>query len=135
MSLSLIMRKPAYCICENKDADQLCGNRTTDQRLCFRYTIVQFLYYLNLKFQALVIFCGCTAQFVSDWSETPKTGYISHDEAHIMTFRDTFQYCKLTFFRCYLFLGFCVHKFVCGNLFLLIAKQCTVFLFDNFVAI
>ena len=31
------MRKPAFCICENKDADQLCGNRTTDQRLCFRY--------------------------------------------------------------------------------------------------
>ena len=35
--LSLVMRKPAFCICENKDADQLCGNRTTDQRLCFRY--------------------------------------------------------------------------------------------------
>ena len=31
------MRKPAFYICENKDADQLCGNRTTDQRLCFRY--------------------------------------------------------------------------------------------------
>ena len=31
------MRKPAFCICENKDADQLCGNRTADQRLCFRY--------------------------------------------------------------------------------------------------
>ena len=32
------MRKPAFCICENKDADQLRGNRETDQRLCFRYT-------------------------------------------------------------------------------------------------
>ena len=30
--------KPAFCICENKDADQLRGNRETDQRLCFRYT-------------------------------------------------------------------------------------------------
>ena len=36
--LSLIMRKPAFCICENKDADQLRGNREADQRLCFRYT-------------------------------------------------------------------------------------------------
>ena len=35
--MSLVMRKPAFCICENKDADQLCGNRTADQRLCFRY--------------------------------------------------------------------------------------------------
>ena len=41
---SLVMRKPAFCICENKDADQLRGNREADQRnreanqhLCFRY--------------------------------------------------------------------------------------------------
>ena len=32
------MRKPAFCICENKDADQLRGNREADQRLCFRFT-------------------------------------------------------------------------------------------------
>ena len=31
------MRKPTFCICKNKDADQLRGNRETDQRLCFRY--------------------------------------------------------------------------------------------------
>ena len=30
--------KPTICICENKDADQLRGNREADQRLCFRYT-------------------------------------------------------------------------------------------------
>ena len=37
-NLSLVMRKPAFCICENKDADQLRGNCEADQRLCFRYT-------------------------------------------------------------------------------------------------
>ena len=31
------MRKPTFCICENKDADQLRGNHEADQRLCFRY--------------------------------------------------------------------------------------------------
>ena len=36
--MSLVVRKPAFCICENKDADQLCCNREADQRLCFRYT-------------------------------------------------------------------------------------------------
>ena len=43
------MRKPAFCICENKDADQLRGNREADQRLCFRYidTLVKGL--SNLK--------------------------------------------------------------------------------------
>ena len=35
--MSRAMKKPAFCICENKDADQLRGNPEADQRLCFRY--------------------------------------------------------------------------------------------------
>ena len=31
------MRKPAFCICENKEADQLRGYCEADQRLCFPY--------------------------------------------------------------------------------------------------
>ena len=31
------MRIQTFCICENKDADQLRGNRESDQRLCFGY--------------------------------------------------------------------------------------------------
>ena len=31
------MGKTTICIGENKDADQLRGNREADQRLCFRY--------------------------------------------------------------------------------------------------
>ena len=36
-NLSRVLIKPAFGICENKDADQLRGNREADQRLCFRY--------------------------------------------------------------------------------------------------
>ena len=36
--LSRVMRKSDFCICENKNADQLRGDREADQRLCFRYT-------------------------------------------------------------------------------------------------
>ena len=32
------MGKPTICFGENKDADQLRGNREADQRLCFRYS-------------------------------------------------------------------------------------------------
>ena len=46
------MRKSDFCICENKGADQLRGNREADQRLCFRYTDSKYLYNLNPKFQA-----------------------------------------------------------------------------------
>ena len=35
--MSRVVRKLAFCICENKDADQLPGNPEADQRLCFRY--------------------------------------------------------------------------------------------------
>ena len=31
------MRKPTFCICENKDADQLHGNCKVDEPLCFHY--------------------------------------------------------------------------------------------------
>ena len=32
------MRKPCFCLCKNKGADQLRSNCEADQRLCFRYT-------------------------------------------------------------------------------------------------
>ena len=32
--------KTVFCISENKDADQLRGNREADQRLCFRYIAI-----------------------------------------------------------------------------------------------
>ena len=36
--LSRDVGKPDFCKCENKDADQLRGNREADQRLCFHFT-------------------------------------------------------------------------------------------------
>ena len=29
------MRKPDFCLCENKGADQVCSNCTADHLLCF----------------------------------------------------------------------------------------------------
>ena len=34
-NMSLVMRKLAFCICENKEADHLRGFREADQRLLF----------------------------------------------------------------------------------------------------
>ena len=45
------MRKLAFLIYENKDEDQLRGNREADQRLCFGYTD-STIPLLNQKFQA-----------------------------------------------------------------------------------
>ena len=73
------MRKLAFCICENKDADQLRGNREADQRLCFRY-IDSTISLQNFK--PLAIFCGCTARDVSDLVGNPEDRF-SHNEAHL----------------------------------------------------
>ena len=43
-----IMKKPAFCLYDNKDADQLHGNRAADQCLYFCYIdIAHLLYFLN----------------------------------------------------------------------------------------
>ena len=45
--------KPDFCICENKDADQLRGNREVrSASFVFATRIVQSLYFLNPKFRA-----------------------------------------------------------------------------------
>ena len=75
------MRKPAFCICENKDADQLRGEREADQRLCFRYAD-STIPLLPRNFKSLAIFYNCTARFVSDLVENPEDRF-SHNEAHI----------------------------------------------------
>ena len=46
------MRKPDFCLCENKGADQLRGNPEADHAFVFATRIVQFLFYLNPKLQA-----------------------------------------------------------------------------------
>ena len=81
--MSLVMRKLAFCICVNKDADQLRGNREADQRLCFRYVDSTILILYKSEIYLLVIFCGCTARFVWDPVGNPEDRF-SHNEAHMV---------------------------------------------------
>ena len=72
------MRKPAFCIRENKDADQLSDNRTADQRFCFRYTDSTILLLpkykiASLELSSVVVQSG----LYRTWSETPKTGFLT----------------------------------------------------------
>ena len=72
------MRKPAFCICENKDADQLRGNREADQRLCFRYTdstipLLPKYEISSLQPSSVVVQPG----LCGTWSETPKIGFLT----------------------------------------------------------
>ena len=75
------MRKTTFCICENKDADQLHGdqlrgNREADQRLCFRYIDSMILLLSKSEILRLAIFCSCTAWFVSDHVRNQNVGFL-----------------------------------------------------------
>ena len=50
--LNHVMRKPTFCICDDKGADQLCSICEADHHLFFATQMVQFLYFLNPKFPA-----------------------------------------------------------------------------------
>ena len=72
------MRKPAFCICENKDADQLRGNREADQRLCFRY--IDSAIPLLPEYEISSFLPSCVVEQPGlgvTWSETPKTGFLT----------------------------------------------------------
>ena len=76
--MSVVMIKPVFCICENKDADQLCGNCTTDQRLCFRY--MDSVIPLLPKSEISSLYPSSVAVqpgLCRTRSETPKTGFLT----------------------------------------------------------
>ena len=67
--LSHAIRNPAICICENKDADQLCGNLAN--QLCSDSAAAPLLPKSTI-FKPLAVFRCCTARFVSDHVRNPE---------------------------------------------------------------
>ena len=64
---------------ENKAADQLCGNRTADQRLCFHFLDSTFpLLSISEISNLPIIFCGRTARFVSKKPRRPVFRVATH---------------------------------------------------------
>ena len=88
--MSLVMRKPAFCICENKEADQLRGNREADQRLCFRYT-ESTIYFLNLKFQGSSHLLWLYSPVCVRPGRKPGRQVFFHNEAHILPYLEDFM--------------------------------------------
>ena len=69
--MSHVMRKPDFCLCENKDADQVCSNCTADQRICFCHsdsTIPLLLKSKISSFQPSSV--TAQASLCQTWSET-----------------------------------------------------------------
>ena len=95
--MGCVVRKPSFCICENKYADQLHSNCAADQRLCFRYMDSTIpLLPKSENFKLLAIFRGCTSRFVSGQVRIQNVGF-SPIEAYIIQIigiKDKFTYFK-----------------------------------------
>ena len=81
---TLPYEKTCFCICKNKGVDQMCNNRTADQRLCFRY--IDSTISLVPKYEISSLSRSSEAVqpgFCLTWLEIPKTGF-SHDTPHYM---------------------------------------------------
>ena len=76
--------KPAICICENKDADQLRSNCKADQLLCFHYIYGTIPLLLKSKIKNLARFCDCTGWFVLDLVRTPNC-WFSHAKVQMVS--------------------------------------------------
>ena len=83
------MRKPDFCLCENKDADQLRSNCQADQRLCFCYLDSTIPLLLISKISSFlpssetVQAALCQSRFVSNLVGNPKDRF-SRVAAHFM---------------------------------------------------
>ena len=80
-----IMRKLAFHICQNKDADQLCSIAQLIRDFVFASQILQLLFFLNLNFKLLAFFYDFAAKFVSDPVRNQEDQY-SCLVANIMTY-------------------------------------------------
>ena len=78
------MRKPAFCICENKDADQLRGVTSLH-----RWYNPSTSYIRNSK--PLANLCSCTVWFVLDLVENPEDRF-SHNEAQMISDKNARHY-------------------------------------------
>ena len=68
------MRKPAFCICENKDPDQLHSYCAVNRHIFFfRYIESQPLYFLNLVQSSVAVQPGLCPSL----SETRKTVFLA----------------------------------------------------------
>ena len=76
------MGKPTICIGENKDPDQLRGNREADQHLCFRYSDSTIPLLLP-KFQASSSFL-CLYRPVCIGPVRKPHCWFSHETAHFI---------------------------------------------------
>ena len=84
--LSLFMRKPAFRICENKDADQRAVTAKLISAFVFATRIVQSIYFLKPKFQACSHLQWLYSPVCKGLVGNPED-WFSHNEAHFMDIR------------------------------------------------
>ena len=75
--MSHVMRKPVFCICERRGADQLRGNSAADQHLHYRYRDSTILLLPKSEISSLCLSSVAVQPgLCRTMSETTKTGFL-----------------------------------------------------------
>ena len=80
-----LLRRPHFCLCENKGADQLCSYCTADQRLCFCHSDSTTSLLPNSKISSFqpasetvqASLCQTRSETQKTRSETQKTSFLT----------------------------------------------------------
>ena len=84
VNVSRVLRKPDFCICETKGADQLCDCPAVDQSLCFPYIDTIMTLLPKSKFQASSrLLWPYRPVYINNLVRNPKNRF-SCDAAHII---------------------------------------------------
>ena len=78
------MRKPDFCLGEDKGTEQLCSNCEADQRLCFRYTDSMILLLSKFKISGLWPSETVHAGLCLTWSEIPKPSFLASRRIYVL---------------------------------------------------
>ena len=76
LKMSHVMRKPAFAICEQQSCRFHCVDhlRSLNSVFVVRFLDTSTCYSWNFKIPASLI--SCVGRFESNWSQTPKTGFL-----------------------------------------------------------
>ena len=83
--MSSIMRKPDFCLCENKGADQLRSKQLS--AFVFATWIVQFLFFLNLEFPVSSHLLIVQLILCLTWSKTQIVGFLMRSLVYKISFQ------------------------------------------------
>ena len=113
--MSCVVRKPAFCLCENKTQISFTGTAKLISAFVFATLIVQSLYFLNTKFQASSHFVWLYSLVCAGPGRKPRRPVFSQQGSYckIIYLHKNFSYDDIIIIFKYCTKYYCYSVFLC----------------------